>query len=82
MQPGCEDREVAESLTIRPAPHDDVFCFPLVETWRYRVCRMLADIVTEDVRAAFVANPSEYVVSDDLGWLDDLVFEVTPNLNS
>jgi hypothetical protein len=38
---------------------------------------MLADYITDDVKAEFVRNPSEYVVSDDLGWLDDIIFAVT-----
>ncbi|WP_162604082.1 hypothetical protein [Novosphingopyxis baekryungensis] len=33
--------------------------------------------MTEDVTAEFVRNPPEYVVSDDLGWLDEIVMRVT-----
>jgi len=77
MRPGCEERQVPAGLASRPAPPDDVFCWPLVDTWRARVWAMLADIVTDEVKAAFVENPPEHVVSDDLSWLDDIVSEVT-----
>src|SRR3546814_621730 len=77
MLPGYEDREVVEDLTIRPLPPEDIFCFPLVDTWRKRIWRILADVVTDEVKAEFVRNPPEYVVSDDLSWLDDLVFKMT-----
>jgi len=75
--PGYEDREIAEDLKVRPAPSDDVFCFPLVESWRERVWTMLRDYVTDEVKAEFIHNPPEFVVSDDLSWLDDIIFEVT-----
>lgn len=77
MVPGYEDREIAQKLSDRVLPPDDVFCFPLVDTWRARIWRMLDDVITADVRDAFVRNPPEYVVSDDLSWLADIVFEVT-----
>ena len=77
MLPGYEDREIAASLSKRPQPRDDVFCYPLVETWRERIWRMLGDLVTDEVRAEFVRHPPEYVVSDDLSWLDDLINGVT-----
>lgn len=77
MLPGSQDREIPERLEDRPSPPDDVFCYPLVETWRDRIWRMIEDVVTREVRAEFVRNPPEYVVSDDLSWLDDIVLDVT-----
>jgi len=77
MLPGYEDREIEAALTDRAAPPDDVFCYPLVDTWRDRIWRMLGDVITDDVRATFVRRPPEYIVSDNLGWLDDLIFQAT-----
>lgn len=77
MLPGHEDREIAEKLADRGAPPPDVFCFPLVESWRDRVWALLGDYLTAEVKAEFVRNPPEYVVSDDLSWLDDIIFAVT-----
>lgn len=77
MVPGFEDRELPEALGARALPPDDVFCFLLVDTWRERIWRMLGDLITDEVRAEFIRNPPEYVVSDDLSWLDDIIFDVT-----
>ena len=76
MLPGYEDREIEASFDER-AVQSDVFCFPLVASWRDRIWRMLGDVITEDVRAEFARCPPEYVVSDDLGWLDRIVADVT-----
>lgn len=77
MLPGYEDREIAVRPHDRLSLPDDVFSYPLVETWRDRVWRMLEDFVAEDVKAEFVRHPPEYVVSDDLSWLDELIYRVT-----
>lgn len=66
-----------ERLADRPVPPADVFVYPLVDSWRDRVWRMIADVATAEVRDQFVADPPEYVVSDDLSWLDDLILRVT-----
>lgn len=77
MLPGYEDRGITERLADRPAPPDDVFVYTLVDSWRDRIWRMIADVVTEEVCNEFVADPPEYVVSDDLSWLNDLILRVT-----
>lgn len=77
MRPGYEDREIADDLALRPLPPEDVLSFPLVDRWRDRFWRMIADFVTDYVKAEFVRNPPEYVVSEDLGWLDEIVMRVT-----
>lgn len=76
MQPGFEDRAIEASQELRAVP-DDVFCYPRPDLWRPRVWNMLGDIVTEEVRAAFVRAPPEYIVSDDLGWLDAIIERAT-----
>lgn len=76
MEAGFEDRAVEPSQELRAVP-DDVLCYPRPDLWRTRVWSMLSDIVTEDVRAAFVLDPPEYIVSDDLSWLNAIVERVT-----
>ena len=77
MVPGNEDREMPEDIAKRTPPPDDVFCLPLVDSWRDRIWRMLEDLITAEVKDAFVGDPPEYVVSDDLSWLDEIMYEVT-----
>lgn len=77
MLPGYEDREIAENIKVRAAPPADVFCFPLVDSWKARIWDLLRGHVTDEVKSEFIRNPPEYVVCDDLSWLDDIIFEVT-----
>lgn len=71
------DRLVPQDLIKRGTPPRNVFCYPLVETWRHRVWRMLNDVIDDRVRAEFKRNPPEYIVSDDLAWLDKIIRAVT-----
>lgn len=73
MKVGDEDRLTPERLSDRAPIPDDVFCFPAIDTWRSRIWDLLSDIVTDKVRQEFKRNPPEYVVSDDLSWLNDIV---------
>lgn len=77
MLPGYEDREIEASLDARAAVPDDVFCYPLVVSWRDRIWRMLGDVITDGVRAEFARHPPEYIVSDDLSWLDGMISRAT-----
>lgn len=77
MLPGHEERLIEQETSARPKLPDDVFCYPQPDSWRTRIWEMLADHITDDVKAEFVRNPPEYVVSDDLSWLDDIIFAVT-----
>jgi hypothetical protein len=76
MLPGYENRAVSSDPSARDVPAD-VFCYPRPKLWRDRVWAISQDVVTDDVKAAFVKNPPEYVVSDDLSWLDKIIEEVT-----
>jgi hypothetical protein len=75
MLPGNENREIAENLEDRILPND-CFCYQFVDSWRDRVWTMLSDLVTDEVKREFRENPPEYVVSDNLSWLDDLIYEI------
>ena len=77
MKIGHEDRAISERLSDRVPIPDDVFCFPVTGTWRNRIWKMLGDVLTDAVREQFKRNPPEYVVSDDLTWLNDIVLAAT-----
>lgn len=82
MLPGNEHREIAEDPLLRGKVPRDVFCYPLVNSWRKTIWSLLGDVITDDVKLAFKEAPPEFVVSDDLSWLDDLIFEVTGELGN
>ncbi|WP_297657754.1 hypothetical protein [Hydrogenophaga sp.] len=45
-------------------------------SWHQAIWRLMSDFIGPDVKKTFLSNPPEYLVSDDLGWLDDLVLQV------
>ncbi|NIJ09338.1 hypothetical protein FHS31_002970 [Sphingomonas vulcanisoli] len=77
MQPGFEDRVIVEALSERAGPPSDVLCLPLVATWLERIWRRLGDVLTPAVVAEFVNEPPEYVVSNDLSWLNERIYRAT-----
>ena len=77
MKSGYEDRAIPESLAERGPFPEDVFVFPAVDNWRKRIWTLIGDIVTDAVKEAFKRYPPEYVVSDDLSWLNEIVLAST-----
>lgn len=77
MREGYRDRAIPESFVERGPTPDDVFCFPDVTSLRERIWTLINEIVTEDVKEEFRHNPPEYVVSDDLSSLNEIVFAVS-----
>lgn len=77
MQTAFEGREIAANPNDRVALPTDVFSFSMPDTWRDTVWCILSDQVTEEVRSAFSAAPPKYLVSDDLGWLDEIIETVS-----
>lgn len=76
MKSGYEGRELPEATADRPRVPDDVFCYPDFASWRDRIWALLSDILTDAVKGEFKRNPPEYIVSDDLTWLNEIVFTV------
>lgn len=76
MLPGYEDREVSDRVGERPLP-DDVFHYGNPASWRNQIWALLADVVTPGVKASFLDDPPEYLVCDDLEWLDGFIEEET-----
>lgn len=82
MLPGHEDRLVNADTSKHNVP-EDVFCYSRPDLWQDRIWHLMGDYLTEEVKSAFLADLPEFVVSDDLSWLDDVIEEVTgerPNI--
>lgn len=76
MVPGFEGRVISAQAGTREVP-PGVLCYPQVDTWRDQVWSLLDDLITPEVRAAFIEDPPEWIPCDDLSWLDELVLDVT-----
>lgn len=60
----------------RLPPQVDVWDFHNYDSWRDEVWSLVATFADAAVQAAIIADPPEYVVSDDLGWLEKKVLQV------
>jgi hypothetical protein len=69
-------RVVNPAPDLRPAAPAEVWDYRAYSSWRDEIWTLVSDFADSKVRAAFVAAPPEYVVSDDLSWLDNIVFNV------
>lgn len=54
----------------------DVWDYRAYSTWRDEIWKLISDFADAEVQSEFKAAPPEYVVSDDLSWLDDIVYDV------
>ena len=75
MLPGFTDREISSDVLEREVPND-VFCYARPDLWQDRVWQMLSDYLSDEVKSAFLRELPEYVVSDDLSWLDEIIERV------
>ncbi len=62
--------------TNRQTAPDSVWDWQTYSTWRSVVWDLIGDTVDDRVRSAFIKSPPEYVVGDDLSWLDDIIRSV------
>lgn len=72
-----KDEQTTRELPTRhgerkPAP-SDIWDWQAYHTWRDIIWRLLADVIDDGVRKAFLAAPPEYVVGDYLDWLDSTI---------
>lgn len=58
----------------QPAPKY-VWDFDRHVTWHSNIWCLMSDFIGPDVKEAFLSNPPEYLVEDDLSWLDALVLQ-------
>ena len=69
-------KNLAECYQDRMKAPSNVWDWQAYDTWRDVLWELLNEVIDENVRAAFLETPPEYVVGDDLSWLDDIVFLV------
>lgn len=71
-----KERELSIKKRARPAAPDDVWDYDGFSTWRDEVWKLIEDFADDEVRQEFLRNPPDWIVSDDLSWLDDIVLRV------
>ncbi|MBF9060941.1 hypothetical protein HKCCSP123_17295 [Rhodobacterales bacterium HKCCSP123] len=76
MIPGFEHREIPANAEERQVAKD-IFVYPAISLWRATMWRLLAPIITKEVTDTFKAYPPDYVVSDDLRWLDGIIEDIS-----
>lgn len=70
-------RAILPDLVSRGRAPRSVLDWNRFETWRRTAWRLTAEELGADVREEFLRRPPEYIVGDDLGWLDKIVRRVT-----
>lgn len=60
----------------RPPAPEDVWNHRAYSTWREEIWKLIGDFADDQVRRTFLGKPPKYVVSDDLSWLDDIVYAI------
>lgn len=73
---GVPSRLLSSIASERPPAPKHVWDLNRHATWHADIWRLMSDFIGADVKKAFRSNPPEYLVSDDLSWLDDLVLQV------
>lgn len=78
MVPGHDHRQIMPLAggTPRPMPPSNVLFLPHREQWTAKVWLLISDLVTEDVKQAIVASNPDYLVSDDLSWLNEPIMDM------
>lgn len=71
-----EPRLIDPNPHARPAAPADVWDFHRYASWKDEVWALVETFADQAVQASFKADPPEYVVSDDLTWLEDRVRDV------
>lgn len=73
---GVSRRVLSADGGERPPAPKHVWDLNRHATWHTEIWRLMSDFIGADVKKAFRSSPPEYLVSDDLSWLDDLVLRV------
>lgn len=69
-------RRIDPDPARRPAAPADVWNFHDYASWRDDAWALVGTFADQAVQDAFVADPPEFVVSDDMSWLEDRVRQV------
>ncbi|MBY0332293.1 MAG: hypothetical protein K2X49_16670 [Acetobacteraceae bacterium] len=68
-----QPRELSADRTKRGSAPGHVWDYQAVRNWRATLWELGGDMLSEPVKEAFLAEPPEWVVGDDLSWLDRAV---------
>ena len=71
-----DDKLVPAQHSNRPPPPTGTWDYRAYGSWRDELWMLLSDLVDYEVKAAFLDRPPEYVVGDDLTWLDNIIWSV------
>lgn len=77
IDPAAHLRLISSDRRARPPAPADVWDFDAFETWRDTMWTLMDDVLDVRVRRAFEHDPPEYVVGDDLSWLDEIIAGAT-----
>lgn len=69
-------RLVSAKVSERVAAPDDLWDLNQHSTWNSVVWELISDFADARLQKAFLRSKPEYLVSDDLSWLDDLVLKL------
>lgn len=69
-------RLVSDDPSQRSPVHPSTWDYIKFASWEHEVWKLLRPLVTKAVKDEFLANPPEYVVGDDLSWLNDIIAKV------
>ncbi|GLQ22570.1 hypothetical protein GCM10007853_04440 [Algimonas ampicilliniresistens] len=64
---------VSPNLKERPPARSDVLDWMRPDSWLPKLPGLIGDVVTDKVIDAVIADPPDYIVSDDLTWLNRLI---------
>lgn len=78
MTPGHGHREIMPLTgpSPRAMPSANVLSLPHRKQWTEKVWSLISDLVTEEVKQAVIASNPDYLVSDDLSWLNEPIMEL------
>lgn len=68
---------IASDRLERLAAAMDVWDFNAFDTWRPTIWRLMEDVLDARVCREFERHPPEYLVGDDLSWLDAIIADAT-----
>lgn len=71
---GYDDKKISPLYKARKRAPVDVWNHREYSSWRADIWQLIDDFADTKIRSAFLVSPPEYVVGDDLSWLDDLIY--------
>jgi hypothetical protein len=60
-------------LKTHQLPQNRIFKWSHINVWEPKIRALMADVLDERVFTEFHEDPPEFVVGDDLSWLDQII---------